>query len=67
MCLCECICVVGIFLDSLITSIDSGFPAPISAVKLAVKNARFLGPDETALMRNIGEPQEFKKWCTKIL
>ncbi|CRG92686.1 hypothetical protein PISL3812_09751 [Talaromyces islandicus] len=31
----------------------SGFPAPISPAKLAAKNVKFVGPAESALMRNI--------------
>lgn len=44
----------------------SGFPAPISPAKLAAKNVRFVGPGESALMRNVGGPQEFEKWCAKL-
>ncbi|OKL56402.1 hypothetical protein UA08_08075 [Talaromyces atroroseus] len=42
----------------------SGFPAPISHATLTAKNIRFVGPAESALMRNIGGG--FEKWCAKL-
>ncbi|KAK0515673.1 hypothetical protein JMJ35_001707 [Cladonia borealis] len=44
----------------------SGFPTSIPPAKLAAKNVRFVGPGESSLMRYVGTPQEFEKWCAKL-
>jgi NADPH2:quinone reductase len=43
---------------------QSGFPGQDPYRELAAKKARFVGPSESALMRNIGG--EFHQWCAKL-
>ena len=45
---------------------QSGIPPPISPAKFAAKNVRLVGPGESALMRSVGTPKEFAKWCAKL-
>ncbi|KAL8768159.1 MAG: hypothetical protein Q9209_005550 [Squamulea sp. 1 TL-2023] len=46
--------------------VSSGIPAPASPARLAAKNVRFIGPGESALMRSVGTPSEFSKWCAQL-
>ncbi|KAH8596056.1 hypothetical protein B0O99DRAFT_686104 [Bisporella sp. PMI_857] len=46
--------------------VASGIPPPISPARLATKNVRLVGPGESALMRSVGTPHEFGKWCAKL-
>ena len=44
----------------------SGIRPLISPAKLTTKNIKFVGPGESSLMRCVGTPQEFEKWCAKL-
>ena len=41
-------------------------PPPPSPARLAAKRIRVMGQGESALMRNVGTPQEFQKWSTML-